>query len=273
MQVGEEFSLTFKVVGLVVSLVLFASCNTDAGNTSPQCAIRSSTPVTLTFYYSSEKQAWIDDVVKDFNGRHIAACDGPITIKAFPVHSGQAMQEIVDGSIQPDIWSPASTVWLALINSLWREKHGSELVNTNAISAPSLVLTPVVIAMWRNEAEALGWPSKAIGWADIASLSKNPRGWAAYGHPELGHFKFGHTLPNNSNSGLDAVIAENYLAVGKESMLTLEDVNSPETRNFVANVERSVIYSGETTGFFAEEMFNRGPGYLSAAVMYENLVI
>lgn len=267
--------LTFNVVYLVLSLVLLASCDSGSGNTTfpSQCATRPPSPITLTMYYSSEKQAWIEDVVNDFKSRRTTPCDGSITIKAIPIGSGQSMQQIVDGSIQPDIWSPASSVWLTLINSLWRKKYDSALVDTGATSTPSLVLTPVVIAMWKNEAEALGWPTKPIGWADIASLSTNPRGWAAYGHPELGNFKFGHTRPDDSNSGLDAVIAENYAAVGKESRLTLDDVNSPKTRDFVANVESSVIQYGESTGFFADEMFNRGPGYLSAAVMYENLVI
>jgi Ca-activated chloride channel homolog len=131
----------------------------------------------------------------------------------------------------------------------------------------------VVIAMWKPEAQALGWPNKPIGWKDIADLSTNPRGWAAYGHPEFGDFKFGHTHPDYSNSGLDAVIAENYAAVNKLRGLTTDDVNNKQTQDFVANVESSVIHYGESTGFFADKMFNGGPSYLSAAVMYESLVV
>jgi Ca-activated chloride channel homolog len=46
-----------------------------------------------------------------------------------------------------------------------------------------------------------------------------------------------------------------------------------QTQDFVANVESSVIHYGESTGFFADKMFNGGPSYLSAAVMYESLVV
>jgi len=224
-------------------------------------------------YYGSEKEAWIKNVVTDFNSQNITACDGPISVKATPIGSGQSMQEILNGTIQPDIWSPAGAVWLGLLNTQWEAKHGSGLIDTGATASPSVVISPVVIAMWKPEAEALGWPNKAIGWADIAALSTNLHGWAAYGHPEFGDFKFGHTHPDYSNSGLDAVIAENYAAVGKVRGLTADDVNNPKTRDFVANVESSIIHYGDSTGFFADKMFSNGPNYLSATVMYENLVV
>src|SRR5271157_2314676 len=115
---------------------------------SIQCSSHSSNPVTLNMYYGSEKQAWINDVVANFNSHNYAACDGPITVKATPIGSGQSMQEIVDGTIRPDIWSPAGSVWLTLINAQWREKTGSDLVSTSANDTPSLVTSPVVVAMW-----------------------------------------------------------------------------------------------------------------------------
>ena len=122
-------------------------------------------------------------------------------------------------------------------------------------------------------AQALGWPNKPIGWADIAALSANKQGWAAYGHPEFGTFKFGHTHPDYSNSGLDAIIAENYAAAGKVRGLTTADVSNANTNTFMTNVERSIIHYGDSTGFFADKMFSKGPNYLSAAVMYESLVV
>ena len=247
-------------VGIVGYNVLRSQVQTSSG-----CPTNK---LVLNMYYGSEKEAWINDVVSDYNSHNGSAC-----INAVPIGSGQSMQEIVAGTIQPDIWSPAGSVWLALLNSIWQQKHGSNLISTSANDTPSLVTSPVVIAMWKPEAEALGWPNKAIGWADIAALSTNPQGWAAYGHPEFGAFKFGHTHPDYSNSGLDAVIAENYAAVGKVRSLTVADVTGPKTKAFVTNVESSVIHYGDSTGFFADKMFSKGPSYLSATVMYESLVV
>lgn len=55
--------------------------------------------------------------------------------------------------------------------------------------------------------------------------------------------------------------------------LTLQDLQSPAVRSFMLAVESSIIHYGISTGFFAERMFERGPSYLSAAVLYENLVV
>ncbi|GCE27431.1 VWA domain-containing protein [Dictyobacter alpinus] len=271
----------------LLCLCVLAACNEQTSNqqpakpaSSPQAAPgvncsgqKTQNPVTLNMAYSSEKQTWMDAAVADFNSKSFTACDGPITIKATPMGSGQSMQQILDGTIQPDIWSPAGNVWITLINSKWREKHSDNLIATGANDTPSLVSSPVVIAMWKPQAEALGWPNKPIGWSDISKLSTNPQGWRAYGHPEFGDFKFGHTHPGYSNSGLDAVIAMNYAAVNKTRALTSNDVTNAGTKEFVTNVESSVIHYGDSTGFFADKMFNNGPGYLSAAVLYENLVI
>lgn len=271
-----------RALSLALLLTILAACNdqqhpkasqTPPPGPAPTCAAHSTNPVTLSVYYGSEKQEWMQNVVADFNSHNYAACDGPITVNATPIGSGQSMQDILDGSIQPDVWSPAGSVWLTLINDQWQAKHGSPLIATGATDTPSLVTSPVVIAMWKPEAQALGWPNKAIGWADIAALSTNPQGWAAYGHPEWGDFKFGHTHPDYSNSGLDAVIAENYAAVSKTRGLTADDVNNATTKDFVANVESAIIHYGDSTGFFADKMFSNGPNYLSATVMYENLVV
>ena len=122
-------------------------------------------------------------------------------------------------------------------------------------------------------AETLGWPDEPLGWADIAELSTSEEGWAAYGYPEWGEFKLGHTHPNHSNSGIVSIIAETYAGTGKQRDLTMDDLSDPGVRDFVAAVESSIIHYGRSTGFFASRMFERGPSYLSAAVMYENLVV
>jgi Ca-activated chloride channel family protein len=153
---------------------------------------------------------------------------------------------------------------------LWREQHGGDLWTG---TPNDLVLSPVVIAMWRPMAEALGWPDEPIGWADISELATSEDGWAGYGYPEWGKFKFGHTHPDFSNSGLVSAIAQAYAGTGKQRDLTLPDLDSPELRDFMAQVESSIIHYGSSTGFFGRAMFERGPSYLSAAVLYENLIV
>jgi len=182
----------------------------------------------------------------------------------------ESVNAILSGQLQPVVWSPASSIYIPVANAEWHKNHSDDLVTG---SPKDLVLSPVVVAMWRSMAEALGWPNKPLGWADIAGLATSKDGWAAYGFPEWGDFKFGHTHPNYSNSGIVSIIAEAYAGVNKQRGLTLSDLQDPALKTFMTNVESSVIHYGTSTGFFADRMFQRGPSYLSAAVMYENLIV
>jgi Ca-activated chloride channel family protein len=107
----------------------------------------------------------------------------------------------------------------------------------------------------------------------LLKVSTNPKGWGAMGFAEWGKFKLGHCHPEFSNSGYLAVVAEAYAGAKKTRGLTQADVDAKATADFVAQVESTIVHYGKSTGFFAEKMVARGPSYLSAAVLYENLVI
>jgi len=76
-----------------------------------------------------------------------------------------------------------------------------------------------------------------------------------------------------NDSGLISLFAEVYAASGKTAGLTLPDVQKPHTGDFLEGIEHSVVHYGSSTGFFGRKMFAAGPQYLSAAVLYENMVI
>jgi Ca-activated chloride channel family protein len=178
----------------------------------------------------------------------------------------------VNGQEQPAVWSPASSILIPVANQEWASRNnGDDLTVEDA--PPPLVLSPVVIAMWEPMAQALGWPEEPIGWADIAEFASSNQTWEDFGHPEWGPFQFGHTHPDYSNSGITSILAMAYAATGQTSGLTVQDVQQPEVAEFVSDVQQGVIHYGRSTGFFGRQMFNRGPGYLSAAVLYENLVV
>jgi Ca-activated chloride channel family protein len=226
--------------------------------------------VNLTFTYGSEKEDWIKNVTEAFNREDHKTAGGKfVHVEAIPMGSGDLIDELLTGSRQVDIASPASAAFIKLGNVQARVKSGKDIIG----STENLVISPVIIAMWKPMAEALGWPGKAIGWSDILALARDSRGWAAHGHPEWGPFRFGHTNPESSNSGLISIFAEAYAATGKKAGLTLQDVNNAKTAQFIAGIESSVVHYGSSTGFFGKKMFSNGPQYLSAAVLYENMAI
>jgi Ca-activated chloride channel family protein len=230
-------------------------------------------PIALVFLYGSEKQKWLEEVTRDFHDSTPTLNGRPIRVTAIPMGSGETVHELLEGGRQAHLISPASGAYLELGNAWAKDKKEPPLVGNRR---NNLVLSPVVIAMWKPMAEALGWPNKEIGWADLRKLATVKGGWGALGinHPEFGAFKFGHTHPEMSNSGLIALLAQVYAATGKKRNLEVADVENAGTAAFLKELESSVVHYGESTGFFAKKMLDRGGrNFLSAAVLYENLVI
>jgi Ca-activated chloride channel homolog len=230
--------------------------------------------VELTMTYGSEKKAWIANVTESFNNSNTMVKVGEgapmrVHVTALPMGSGEAIDEIIEGHRQADLCSPASGAFIKLGNARSRAKTGEDLIGPT----DNLVLSPVVIAMWKPMAQAMGWPDKPIGWSDILAQSQDPKGWGGVGHPEWGKFKLGHTHPEYSNSGLISALAIAYAATGKVNGLKLEDLTNAQTVKFMSQIESSVQHYGSSTGFFADKLVANGPGYLSAAVLYESSVI
>ena len=264
-----SFNLALQTLAILF-LFFLTSCNSKSsqetsGGTEPP---RNALEIVLT--YGSEKEKWITEVTNKFNQEgHRTSGGRRIFVRTYAMGSGESIDEVLAGRRQADMVSPASAAFIKLGNAESRSKTGKDLIS----STDNLVLSPVVIAMWKPMAEAIGWGKKPIGWSDILSLARNQKGWQAYGYPQWGQFKFGHTHPQFSNSGLISLFAEVYAASGKTAGLTLADVQKPRTGDFVAGIEGSVVHYGSSTGFFGRKMFATGPQYLSAAVLYENMVI
>ena len=262
----------------VVLLVALVACGKAEDKSKPgvQVAPEQARPqdgphVILRFAYSSEKKAWLEQALPQFAATHPKLANGKaIVLEAKSFGSGEASAAILDGSFKANVYSPASTAYLALLNDQWRATHAGKLL---AATSEPLVLSPIVIAMWKPMAEVLGWPTKDIGWTDIIKVSKDPKGWATLKHPEWGSFKLGHTHPEFSNSGLLAVLAEAFAGAGKTRGLTVEDVRAPRTSAYLHSIEHAIVHYGKSTGLFTEQMLDHGPGYMSAAITYENLVI
>jgi Ca-activated chloride channel family protein len=140
---------------------------------------------------------------------------------------------------------------------MWsRENEGTTLVK----DYKPLVFSPIVIASWGSYVSKRG----IRGFGSLHELSTKD-------HSDL---KFAHTDPQLSNSGFMAMIMEIAAAAGKNpSQLTVEDLLSSGVRRWLTELESTVVYYGESTGFLLDEAVEVGPDSLNALVMYENLVI
>ncbi len=138
-----------------------------------------------------------------------------------------------DGA-RPDAWAPESAVWPALAGT--RPDAAAALPSTGV----GLAATPVVIAVSRDRAGALGWPSRPVSWrALLGGLREDPT-WGRYGHRAWGRFLIGMSDPTRSTAGL-------------HTLLALSDANGDGTvaPDEVANallLERSVAVHAPETG-------------------------
>lgn len=231
-----------------------SSCGRSAAPQHQQASAGTDRPaVEVTILYGSEKKTWLDEQIAAFDARTYLTKDGRrIHVTGTPTGSGEGMAAILDGSAHPTVFSPASSAYLTLLDDAWQRSHPRPI----APAGPPLVLSPVVIAMWKPTAQSLGWPDRRLGWRDILTARDG--------------FQLGHTNPEHSSSGLLATLAIAYAATGKTRGLAAADME--QVAPFMQRVEASIVHYGPSTGQFADRMM-QGPSYLSAAVLYENLVV
>jgi Ca-activated chloride channel homolog len=261
MKKGQVAILALAALAVAAIALFGGGSDGDSGGAAESGAAAPAGAVRVSFAYSPEKEVLLKALVERFNASDAQAGGKPVHVDAEVVASGEAESAIARGRMKPVVWSPASSLWGRLLNF----EADRELV---ADENPSIVNTPLVIAMWEPMTQALGYPRKAIGWDDILELARSRTGWAAHGRPEFGSFKLVHTNPDFSTSGLSAVVAEYYAATGKKEGLRPEDVTG-KARATVRAIERSIVHYGDTTLFIADRMRERGTAYASAVAMEE----
>ncbi|MGI8685698.1 MAG: extracellular solute-binding protein [Acidimicrobiales bacterium] len=276
------------VIGVLVVAALAQTCAKDdngsssGGNATEGLANVPDGCTAVDAASSPEKVELLTKLAATFNKSPAAKEGGCTVVRVQKKSSGVAAAALaagwkdpaVDGP-QPTIWSPAASSWGAVLN--FRLEKAGQPAMAPADAKP-FMLTPLVLAMPKPMADALGYPATPIGFADLIALSQDPAGWASKGHPEWGKFKFGKTNPNFSTSALSATIAQYYAATGKQSGLSLEDLNDPKVQAFSRAVESSVVHYGDITLTFLNNWFKndaRGTSltYVSAVAVEEKSVI
>ena len=228
-------------------------------------------PVELTIASSVTKQKWLEAAAAAFEAEGAKTSDGtPIKIKIKAVLSGESMLQILDGKLQPVVWSPGENTWVAQFQDHWQAKSGRP-----AMSEPCkpTVYTPMGIAMWRPMAEALGWPSKKIGWKTLIDLAADEQGWASFGHPEWGRFKLGHASPQYSSAGLLFFSSAIYAITGKTKGLDSKEIYAPEVESGLRTLAQNTSKYGMISTDLLNLMARNGPQFLHAASAFEEGVV
>jgi Ca-activated chloride channel family protein len=273
------------VVAAIVGIALIVGVKLLTGGSSdkPATTTTGGLPLakdctTVHLAASSEKAALLTQIAKDWNGTKVGGQCAQVSVVS-KASGGAAdalargWNEALDGP-RPDVWSPAASSWTQLLRQKTTALDKPDLIGDDKL--PSIANTPLVIAMPKPMAVALGWPRKALGWGDVYRLAQDPEGWKSVGQP-YGAFTLGKTNPNFSTSGLNATVGTYVAATGTSSDLTLTNLADPKVQAYAKAVENAVVHYGDTTLTFLSNLQkadDRGSGlaYISAVAVEEKSV-
>ncbi|MCB8920424.1 MAG: VWA domain-containing protein [Ardenticatenaceae bacterium] len=223
--------------------------------------------VLVTLASSNTKQNWLDQVVANFNAAGKTTASGAaIVVEVSHVTSGGSLTAILDGTSQPVAWSPGDSSWVDQANEAWQQRVNKPIASE---TCQPTIYAPLGFAMWRPMAEQLGWPDTPIGWDTIVELASDPEGWASYGRPEWGQFRFGHSHPAYANSGLLSMTGFVYGIAGKTENLTAADVYSDAVQSAMRELEQNTSKYGRQSPAILDAMAREGTSYLHAAAVPE----
>ncbi len=262
----RRISILLMLTTILASAISACSKSSGTGGSGGSGSTTPANALSISIAYSPEKETWLTERITTFNSQSVKVGDKPVFVTGTNKSSGAARTEIKNGSLKTTVWSPSASTWLEVL----KQESNNQSVS---VSSEPLVLTPVVIGMWKPMAEALGWPNKPIGWSDMLGLIKDPQGWGKFGHPEWGRFSWGHTDPEISTSALSTLIAEFYAATNKQQGLTAADVQSAQSQQFVRDLGQGIKHYGYNTLIFSQNMKKFGMSYISAFPMDEITLI
>lgn len=246
------------LLGVVVALLLVGCAACYWVYRLAQRDIRGENRVVLELAHSPEKQQLVEELVERFHATRPRTASGQqISVMLTSLEPEAMIESALAGQFQAIC--PDSSVWLAQLEANWQERYGSD--RSMVGETTRFAVSPVVIAMWEDVARSMGYPERAIGWADLLSTARS--------NPD---FKWSHPS-TSSASGLLATLATFYAGAGKTRGLTVDDATAEQTLAYVAALEKTVRYYGEGELAVIQQVEEKGRAYLDAFVVQEQLLI
>ncbi len=264
------------VVGIFVAALLVPSFRAVAYAPLRELIFPPPAPIQLSVLYSTEKEAWLNEVVAGFESSGIRVDGHPVQVELEKMGSWEINNAVIDGTRQPVIVSPASSLQIAALQDASTAQFGQSLVNpADTTSCRPVVTTPLVLVAWKERADVL-WghqPGEAL-WKDLHDALVDPSGWAAYNNPDWGYIKFGHTDPLKSNSGFMSILLMTYGYFDKTSGLTASDILTDSGyRQWFLETEASIGQFEYSTGPLMQKMVAYGPSTFDMITVYEATAI
>jgi len=263
-------------VGIFIAALIFSPFREIAYAPLRELILPPPSTISVSVLYSTEKEAWLNDVIVAFENTNPKIDGHPVKIELEKMGSWEINAAVLDGTRKPVIVSPASTLQIAALQDSSSIKFGHSLVNpADKSTCHSVVTTPLVLVAWKQRADVLWGRQPSISlWRNLHDALVNPQGWAFYNHPEWGYVKFGHTNPLQSNSGFMTILLMTYGYYGKTNNLTATDIlSNSDYQKWFLETESSIGQFEYSTGPLMDKMVSYGPSTFDMVTVYEATAI
>ncbi len=231
-------------------------------------------PVVLSLLYSTEKAAWLDEIITEFETTQKTASGRPIRIELSKAGSRDIYLDVLNGA-QPDMISPASSLQISLLKDLSEAKFGSAIVDSvGSEDCRPVLKTPLVLVAWSERADVL-WGDEINGdlWRELHAAVTDPEGWASYGQAEWGYVKFGQTNPLKSNSGFMTIVLMTHDYFGKSALEAGDILSDQDYQEWFLDFQNTISEFGDSTGTYMREIVAYGPSKYDIVAVYEATAI
>lgn len=228
--------------------------------------------VTLGVAYGTEKRTWFEAAARDFMQ---TPAGQNVDVRLVPTGSLEAAQRIYEGKDQSiHVWSPASATYKDVFVTEWQARNGSDPI----LKEEPLALTPMVFVTWDDRYQPFVKKYGELTFRTIAQAMAEDGGWNAIaGQPDWGFFKFSHTHPNKSNSGLTTLLLMAHDYAGKSQGLGGAELTSADFQRFLRSIEGGLATQMaqlvDSTGNLMVDMVRFGPSRYDCICVYEATAI
>jgi Ca-activated chloride channel homolog len=238
--------LILLALALVATTVLVLRGQGVLAQAEPECP---SSPV-LTVVADPAVEPALREVVTGWNATKPRVQGACVTARTAAQSSAQAAATLGPAwnpggtGRQPQAWVPDSALWLSVAKT---RPEAAQLVQQ---PGTSLATSPVVMALRKPMATALGWPQRPLTRETIVGALSRPDIFAKAGHPEWAAAKIGLTDASSSTAGLAMVlslldpqgtgkVSEQQLLAGLQ-MSRLVGGYAPDASTFLADPDGAV---------------------------------
>jgi len=244
----------------LVGVMALAACNVNLKD-------KNGVPIGATriqIVANTGAMPWLEQAAEKLNDGRVKSANKPVYADLISMEAGQAVNEFTRSTAT--MWIPDDEAWPDVLAS-----RGNTAFKGNCVSTAT---SPLVIAMWKDIADALGYPARSLGWLDISSLTADPQSWGYYTGGQFGKtLRIAHANPGLSASGANTLMAVAQAAKSSTAPVSASDVASPIVKASIGAFEGGVAVFASSTAALAQAMSSRDAKYLGAAVMYESTIV